>query len=88
MTDPYSYLQHMDIVNHLLLYVWNGCGSHCHGIICGHTSDTVQLTSQIWANKFGSNGMMTDPYSHPQHMKVVNHFVYIWSGCGRHSMLG
>ena len=30
-------------------------------------------------------GMMTDPYPHPQHMKVVKHVVYIWSGCRNHS---
>ena len=98
MTDPYSHTAyegsqspssmcldlkwmcepfHVGLAPQLLL---------CHGIICGHTSDTVQLTSQIWANKCGSNGMMTDPYSHPQHMKVVNHFVYCWSGCVSHSM--
>jgi hypothetical protein len=28
------------------------------------------------------------PYPHPQHLKVVNHLVYIcvWSGCECHSM--
>jgi hypothetical protein len=45
-----------------------------------------QLTSQIWASKFGSNSMMTPPYSHPQHMKVVNHLVCDWSYCGSHFM--
>ena len=35
-------------------------------------------TSQIWVDKCGGNGMMMDPYPHPQHMKVVNHLPYIW----------
>jgi hypothetical protein len=34
-----------------------------------------QLTSQIGTNKYDGNGMMTDPYPHPLHMKVVNHLV-------------
>ena len=45
-----------------------------------------QLTSQIWANKCGCNGMMMDPYAHPQHMKVVKHLSYDWRGWGNHSM--
>ena len=31
------------------------------------------------------NGMMMDPYPHSQHMKVVTHLVYVWSGCGNRS---
>jgi hypothetical protein len=29
---------------------------------------------------------MMDPYPHPQHMKVVNHLSYVWSGCENQSM--
>jgi hypothetical protein len=25
------------------------------------------------------------PYTHPQHIKVLKHFVYIWNGCGMQS---
>ena len=39
-----------------------------------------QPTSQIWTGQCGVNGMITDPYPHPQHMKVVKHLVYVWSG--------
>jgi hypothetical protein len=38
------------------------------------------LTSQILIYMSCGNGMMTDPYPHPQHMKVVKHLVYVWSG--------
>jgi hypothetical protein len=31
--------------------------------------------------------MMMDTNAHPQHMNVVKHFVYVLSGCGKHSML-
>ena len=28
----------------------------------------------------------SDPYPHPQHMKVVKHLSYVWRGCVNHSM--
>jgi hypothetical protein len=31
--------------------------------------------------------MMMDTPAHPQHMNVVNYFVCIMSGCGKHPML-
>ena len=31
------------------------------------------------------NSVRADPYAHPQHIKVLKHFVYIWHGCGMHS---
>ena len=37
-----------------------------------HKKHRSQLTSQIWASKCGGNGIMSDPYPHPQHMKIVN----------------
>jgi hypothetical protein len=37
-----------------------------------------QLTFQIWTGKCGGNGMMMDPYPHPQHMKVVKHLEWKW----------
>ena len=45
-----------------------------------------ELASQIWINQLIGNGMMMDLYPHPQHMKVVNHFSYVWRGYGYHSM--
>ena len=97
MIDPYSHPQHMKVVNDLV-YVWSRClGS----IPCGFWASTTapwdhlcahrqwhrsQLTSQIWANKFVGNCMMTDPYPQEQNTKVVYDLVYVWSGCGSHSM--
>ena len=44
-------------------------------------------TSQIWFDMCGGNDcMMTDPCPHPLHVTIVNHLVYVWSGCGNHSM--
>jgi len=31
------------------------------------------------------SGMMTNPYPHPKHMKVIKNLSYVWSGCGNHS---
>jgi hypothetical protein len=31
-------------------------------------------------------GIRVYPYAHPQHLKVLNHFVYIQYGCGMQSM--
>ncbi len=50
----------------------------------------------IWAlpypnfPKFGPhlhmyNSVRVRPYAHPQHMKVLNHFLYIQYGCGMQS---
>jgi hypothetical protein len=44
-----------------------------------------QLTSQIWTNKCGGNVMMTDPYPHPKHMKVIKHLIYVWNECANNS---
>jgi len=39
-----------------------------------------QPTSQILTDKCGGNGMMMDPYPHPQHMKVHGkHSMWVWS---------
>ncbi len=38
------------------------------------SADSQNLGQQVG----GGNGMMTDPYPHPQHLKVVNHVIYVW----------
>jgi len=35
--------------------------------------------SGIWADKCGGNGMKTDPYPHPQHIKFISHHLYALS---------
>jgi hypothetical protein len=42
--------------------------------------------SQIWETSMSGNDMMMGPAAHPQLMNVLNHLVYVWSGCGNHSM--
>ena len=84
MMDSYPHPQHMKVVNHLS-YVWSGSGNHFMWVygpaiavgwpqLAPDKDPGFWLTSQIWwANRCGGNGMMMDPYPHPQHMKVVNH---------------
>ena len=89
---PNTQQQHMKIVNHLL-YMYGvdvgtipcGCGASTRASFAVPQWIRISaLTSQILFNKCGSNGMMTDPYPSPHHMKIVNHLVYVWSGCGNH----
>ncbi len=56
-------------------------------IICCHaaTQEFGQLP-KFRADKYGGNGMMMDPSAHQQLMNVLKHLVYVWSGCGNHSM--
>jgi hypothetical protein len=96
MMDPFPLPQHMRHVK-CLVYVWSGCGIHstwawvwsstnAQGLHIPPSSDPgFQPTSQIWADKRGSNCMTMDPYPHPQHMKDVKCLVYVWSKGGIHS---
>jgi hypothetical protein len=51
-----------------------GASTNAQGLHIPPSSDPAgyQPTSQIWADKLGSNGMMIDPYPLPQHMRHVN----------------
>jgi hypothetical protein len=55
-------------------------------IICSQADPRFLLTPKFWANKYGSCGMMVDTSAHPLHLKRAKHLVYVWSGCGNHSM--
>jgi hypothetical protein len=45
-----------------------------------------QWSSHIWADKSWGNGMKTDPYPHPQHIKFISQLFYFEWMCGNHSM--
>jgi hypothetical protein len=53
---------------------------------CTLTLRWFHLTFQIWFHKCIGNSMVGAPYSHPQHIMFGNHLVYVWNGCGNHSM--
>ena len=57
-----------------------GASTNAQGLHLAPSSDPgFELrTSQIWTEKCSGNGMMMDPYPHPQHMKVVNHTFHMY----------
>ena len=58
-------------------------GLHWHQQLA--VTQDFSLLSLIWMDKVDANGMMTNPYPHPQHMKCAKHLSYVWSGGGNHS---
>ena len=56
-------------------------------IICSLavTQEISQLL-KFGAYKYGYSWVMVDPSALPQHMNSLKHLVYVWSGCGNHSM--
>jgi hypothetical protein len=56
-------------------------------IICSlAVTQEISQLPKFWADKYGSSGVMVDPSAHPHHMNGLKHLVYVWSGCGNHSM--
>jgi hypothetical protein len=84
--------QHIKVVKHFV-YIWYGCGMHFTGVwSLNHDLTTSQRLShalnfsKIPPHPYRWNSVRVPPYAHPQHIKVLNHFVYIWYGCGVHFM--
>jgi hypothetical protein len=67
---------------------WSEASPNDHGII-SHSGATwdFQTFLKIYSKECGGKSIMIDTPAHLQHMNVVNDFVYILSGCGKHSML-
>jgi len=58
-------------------------------IICSlAVTQEISQLSEFCGNKYGGSGMMVDQSAHPQpqHMNDLKYLVYVWSGCGNHSM--
>ena len=95
VVDPSDHPQHMNNLKHLV-YVWSGWGNYSKLILglnqCTMTSFVAQLRPRNLTNSRISRptsvkvGMMVDPSAPPQHMIVLKHIVYGWSGGGNHSM--
>ena len=41
---------------------------------------------KIHPHPYGRNSVRVHPYAHPQHLKVLKHFVYIQHGCGSYRL--
>jgi hypothetical protein len=53
-----------------------------------HLSDLAiaPIFLKIYPHLYGHKSVRVHPYAHPQHLKVLKHFVYIQYGCGMQSM--
>ena len=90
--DTYAHTQHTKMLKHFV-YICYGCGmnftwvwSLSHDLTASlrlaHTP--IILKSPTPAQKHNSVRVRGDPYAHPQHSKVLKHFVYICYECGMH----
>jgi hypothetical protein len=46
---------------------------------------STSISPKINPDLHRHNSVRVDPYAHPQHIKVLKHFVYIQYGCGMQS---
>ena len=89
---PYAHPQHLKVLKHFL-YIQYGCGMQSMGV-CSLNNDTSNII-QAWPYPIFPKthphlhmyySIRMHPYAHPQHLKVLKHFVYIQYGCGMQSM--
>jgi hypothetical protein len=74
------------------IYIWYGSGMPSK-LVCSLNHDLttslglspipIFLKSILTGHR--RNSVRMHPYAHPQHIKVLKHFVYIWYGSGTHS---
>ena len=89
--DPYAHPQHIKILKHFV-YIQYGCGMHSiGGLSLSHEiTSSLRLRLPQYCQKSTPDlhrhySVRVDPYAHPQHIKVLKHFVYVWHGCGMYS---
>ena len=51
-----------------------------------HTGSAIPIFSKIHPHLHIYYSIRMHPYAHPQHLKVLKHFVYIHYGCGMQLM--
>jgi len=90
--DPYAHSQHIKVLKHCL-YTWYGCGMQSTGVWSINHDITTSLGlspapifHKSTPDLHRRNSVRVYPYAHPQHIKVLKHFVYIQYGCGMQSM--
>jgi len=93
---PYAHPQHLKVLKRFV-YTQYGCGMHSMGVF-SLNHDTAIATSyrighshtphfpKIHLHLHMYYSIRMHPYAHPQHLKVLKHFVYTQYGCGMHSM--
>jgi hypothetical protein len=90
---PYGHPQHIKVLKHCV-YICHGCGKQSVWVFSLNHDITTSLglgLSSIFlkstpAPALQRNSVRVHPYAHPQHIKVLKHFVNIWHGCGMQSV--
>ena len=89
---PYAHTQHLKVQKHFA-YIFYGCGVQSMGAFSlNHdTTTSYRLSHTPFSLKFiptctRLTAIRMYPYAHPQHLKMLKHFVYILYGCGMQSM--
>jgi hypothetical protein len=88
---PYAHLQHLKVLN--TLYTSNmdvGCSQW--GFEAStmtpkhHTGSAIPHFPKTHPHQHTYYSIRMHSYAHPQHLKVLKHFIYIQYGCGMQSM--
>jgi hypothetical protein len=90
---PYAHPQHIKVLKHFV-YIWYGCGLQSTGVWSLNHDITTSLglshTPIIQKPPpltcIGITSVRVHPYAHSQHINKLNHFAYMWYGCGMQSM--
>jgi hypothetical protein len=77
--DPQAQPQHMNVLKHFI-YLQYGCGMQ-FGTSCSLNHDTTTSFGSTLPHLHRHNSLRFHPCAHPQHMKVLKHFIYIYIGC-------
>jgi hypothetical protein len=76
---PYAQPQHMNVLKHFI-YLQYGCWMQ-FGTSCSLNHDTTTSFGSTLPHLHRHNSLRFYPCAHPQHMKVLKHFIYIYIGC-------
>jgi len=92
MVHPYAHPQHMKLLNHFI-YIHYGC--EMQSAVAHSVNHDTTMSFRLNLTRISQNlsptctgiSVRVHPYAHPQHMKVLKHYVYFQNGCGRQSVV-
>jgi hypothetical protein len=89
---PYAHPQLLKVLKHYA-YICHGWRMQSLGVWSLNRDLTTSLGlshapifRKIHPHPYRRNSVRVHPYAHPQHLKVLKHFVYFQYGCGMQSM--
>jgi hypothetical protein len=90
---PYAHPQHMKVLNHFC-YTQYGCGMQSvmvyslnHDTITSFGLYLTPIFQNLAPTQHRYNCVTVQPYPHPQHMNMIDNFVYFPYGCGMQSVV-